>query len=322
MAHMFLKRIAVFFLLFYMAAVCVPVSAKTACADNYQYEIKIYTGQQGKYADGTTVKPYTVSYGGEIEFKNSSVRVIDGDRYYVKGIRKAGEDNSKYIPNMKFAATEDADYVVAYGIMSSAVKYTVHYRDAAGNQLAEDDEYYGNIGDKPVATYKYIKDYVPKYRAITGTLKDPSTGIVNEWTFEYYKETPAASTQNAAAAAQNGRNAQQQTNNTQNNAQNNTTGNGENPLANIPPEDINPLFRDDGTEEILDMDVPQGRPESIIKFPVKAPIIKQPSSIIINKWIIVLCVVLFFAIVLLLEYFLLFKRRKDRWKRYYEESED
>ena len=82
-----------------------------------------------------------------------------------------------------FVVNGDADYVVAYGIKGNQVEYTVNYRDDEGNELAESEVFYGNVGDKPVVAYKYIDGYVPEALGLTKTLS--ANSAENVFTFEY-----------------------------------------------------------------------------------------------------------------------------------------
>ena len=73
--------------------------------------------------------------------------------------------------------------MVAYGIKGEQVAYTVEYKDEDGNQLAESQTFYGNIGDKPVVAYRYIENYVPQALALTKTLS--KNAAENVFTFTY-----------------------------------------------------------------------------------------------------------------------------------------
>lgn len=79
--------------------------------------------------------------------------------------------------------TEDADYIVAYGVLGDAVQYTVSYVDEAGNNLAQPETFYGNVSDRPVAAFRYFEGYQPQAYNLTGTLKEKS--VENQFTFRY-----------------------------------------------------------------------------------------------------------------------------------------
>ena len=108
---------------------------------------------------------------------------MSDEKYYVKGIRLSGRDNSEALAAPAFRVNGDADYVVAYGIKGDMVAYTVNYEDEQGNKLAESQTFYGNVGDKPVVAYRYIENYVPQALALTKTLSDNEAE--NVFTFKY-----------------------------------------------------------------------------------------------------------------------------------------
>ena len=147
-----MKKIRIFCLvlcLILTGGLLVPAAAK----NSYTYTVRIYAGAQGTFADGSDVLVYdSLSYGDRINFSLNQVSLKEGSKYYVKGIREAGHDNSEVGPT-SFLVTRDIDYVVAYGVLGSAVAYTANYVDGAGNRLAESETYYGNEGDKPVVAY-------------------------------------------------------------------------------------------------------------------------------------------------------------------------
>ena len=122
--------------------------------------------------------------GAEVTFDVSQVQVTD-ERYYVKGVRLSGRDNAdaQNLVSPTFTVDGDADYVVAYGIRGDMVAYTVNYQDADGNELAPSQQFYGNVGDKPVVAYRYIDGYIPQAAALTKTLS--SNEAENVFTFVY-----------------------------------------------------------------------------------------------------------------------------------------
>lgn len=107
------------------------------------------------------------------------VSVPDGGKYYAKAIRQSGRDSAEG----SYAVKGDMDFVVAYGIRGDMVAYTVNYQDAAGNALAQSSTYYGNVGDKPVVSYRYIEGYEPQAYNLTGTLT--ANAADNVFTFVY-----------------------------------------------------------------------------------------------------------------------------------------
>lgn len=153
------------------------------------------TGTQGIRTSGTVIEANgkivisNLNYGDTIVFENPQNYVsVSDDKYYALGVRESGFDNSDVednSPNLvaTVEVTDDADYVVAYGIAGNMVQYTVNYQDADGNQLAESRTFYGAVGDKPVVAFQYIEGYVPQAYNLTKTLSE--NGADNVFTFQY-----------------------------------------------------------------------------------------------------------------------------------------
>ena len=181
------KAFAFLLLLAVILTLSIPVFA-----EDYTYTVRFYSGNQGSFGGQTVVIYDNLKYGDRVSFNMSSVTLKNSSKYYVKGIRESGLDNET-VNLTSFEVTEDKDYVVAYGILGDSVAYTVNYVDASGNVLHAPDTYYGNVGDRPVVSYRYIENYQPRYYNITGTLK--SNAAENNWTFEYIPlTTPATPT--------------------------------------------------------------------------------------------------------------------------------
>lgn len=163
---------------------CLSVTA-SAATDHDNYLVRIYAGNKGAFSEGD-VRTQTVGIdapGTPLNFKISDVTVSD-DRYYVRGIRFAGQDNATvFTGSPPEGITEDMDFVVAYGILSSAVKYTVNYVSTGGATLAPSETYYGNIGDKPVVAFVYVEGYQPQAYNLTKTLVADEGS--NVFTFTY-----------------------------------------------------------------------------------------------------------------------------------------
>lgn len=146
------------------------------------------TGTEGIRTSGTVIEANgkivisDLSYGDTIVFENPQNYVaVSDDKYYALGVRESGLDNSDLVGTLE--VTDDADYVVAYGIAGNMVQYTVNYQDADGNQLAESRTFYGAVGDKPVVAFQYIEGYVPQAYNLTKTLSE--NGADNVFTFQY-----------------------------------------------------------------------------------------------------------------------------------------
>lgn len=181
-----------------------PVSA----ADSYTYTVTFYAGNQGTFASASGL---TVTGRGQATVQNNGARITvsglqagdmisfdtqqgaikpgDDGRYYVQGIRPSARDNDQAsLSASAFRVTEDADYVVAYGIKGNQVAYTVNYEDGEGRTLAPSRTYYGNVGDKPVVAYLYIENYLPEALALTKTLSADASE--NVFTFVYENTEP------------------------------------------------------------------------------------------------------------------------------------
>lgn len=158
-----------------------PTSGAPGMLDQpYTYTITLSAGDGT--INGQAVETITgLAKGQQITLDYSNATPNDS-RYYVKGIRLAGRDNSEVVMPT-FNVTGDAQYVVAYGLKKDQVAYTVNYVDEAGNQLAESATYYGNVGDKPVVAFRYIDNYLPNAYNITGTLSADENE--NVFTFVY-----------------------------------------------------------------------------------------------------------------------------------------
>lgn len=182
-------------------------AAEISKENPYQYTVTLYAGNKGEFTpefynvvsrsenldiDGSADKivisglnpndVITVNYQDHEDDANQGLFVTD-EKYYAKGIRLSGRDNDDAGNTAAIVVSEDADYVVGYGIKGQQVAYTVNYVDADGNVLAEADTFYGNIGDKPVVAYKYIEGYVPEVVGFTKTLSD--NAAENVFTFVY-----------------------------------------------------------------------------------------------------------------------------------------
>ena len=171
--------------------------------EEYKYTVTLSAGNKG-LINGQEKIPVgeikSLPYGDDEEitiifstdYLTKNVQVTD-DRYYVKGVRLSGRDNEEAVSNAStsspvFTVTGDADYVVAYGVKGEQVKYIVQYQDANGNTLAPSQEFYGNIGDKPIVAYQYIDGYIPQALALTKTLS--ANEAENIFTFVYTPGDP------------------------------------------------------------------------------------------------------------------------------------
>lgn len=190
-----LRQILTFVVAFCMMFQCSLLSV--FADDEYTYTVTFYAGNQGTFADGAgKIVMSNLKYGAFVSFdvqKDGVVTLNNSDKYYVKGLRKSGRDNSETdeLEASRYSVTVkgDADYVVAYGIKGNQVAYTVNYQDADGKELLASNTYYGNVGDKPVVVYQYVEGYTPQALALTKTLSENSAE--NVFTFRY---TPIGTT--------------------------------------------------------------------------------------------------------------------------------
>ncbi len=161
------------------------VGAKAAEGQPYTYTVRLYAGQQGSIvsgggnvsSQGEMLVLDDLPYGARVSFYNNMVALTDDSKYYVKGIRQSGKGTEEISEtggvggrSASFLVTKDQDYVVAYGVLTDPVAYTIQYHDEAGNDLLPSETYYGNVGDKPVVAYQYVEGYQPRAYNLTKTL--------------------------------------------------------------------------------------------------------------------------------------------------------
>ena len=176
-------------LVFLMALMLSLGTTAFAEVDPNNYTVRIFAGNMGTIDGGDvrTQKVPITAPGTALNYKNDDVTVKD-DRSYVRGIRYAGQDNATvFTGNPPGGIVEDMDFVVAYGIKSSAVRYTVNYVSTGGATLAPSETYYGNIGDKPVVAFVYVEGYQPQAYNLTKTLVEDEGS--NVFTFTYSQVT-------------------------------------------------------------------------------------------------------------------------------------
>lgn len=179
-----------------LLALCMglPAAAFAAPADSdTTYTIRLYGGNRGTVNGQDMVEWTGVHYGDTVDLGQASIAVTDG-KYYAKGARPAGLDNVKdvvYVADVDangklsgtVTVTEDADYVIAYGVLADRVEYTVRYVDTAGNELAASQKFMGDIGDTPATAAPYFENYVPNaYTATLALTGDPDQNVI---TFTY-----------------------------------------------------------------------------------------------------------------------------------------
>lgn len=169
-----------------------PARLEAAEAENeYTYKVRFFAGGQGTIDGQEMVEYKECGYGQRITFNQNRVTLKDNSKYYIRGIRKSGRDNDEILSAVSFEVKEDADYVVAYGILGDAVMYTVEYVDQAGNTLAPSETYYGNVGDRPVVAFAYIEGYQPQAYNLTGILERDASRNVFRFTYSPIAQAPA-----------------------------------------------------------------------------------------------------------------------------------
>lgn len=181
-----------------MMILCLAIGTMAVNVYAYDHKVSVSAGN-GEFSDGdvlVTGENITVSAtvnGTEVKVNGDTAATISkmpdkkapaDSKYFVKGLKEAGHND----PNVGDITVEsnDAEFVVAYGLKSNMVKFIVHYRDAATGGpvpgLPESEEFVGVTGDKPVITWKYAEGYLPQAYRLTGELSGEK-----EFTFWYYK---------------------------------------------------------------------------------------------------------------------------------------
>ena len=141
-------------------------------------------------------------------------------KYFVTGMKIAGYDNnegSSYV----FTGTidingetaldsykeKDTELVVAYGLKSNMVKYTISYVDQNGAQLLPSETHYGAIGQESVVSYKHVAGYLPDAYNASKTLSANEADNVITFTYNPVQaaegQTIVNNAGNAAAAGGN-----------------------------------------------------------------------------------------------------------------------
>ncbi len=169
----------------------------SAAEEEYTYTVRLYAGNQGRllgggvdvssesagvsFSDGYLVIE-GLKYGDTVYIRPQAAAEVTDERYYVRGVRRSGRDNSE-AEAPTFRVASDRDYVMAYGIRGNMAAYTVHYVDGDGRTLMESDTYYGNIGERQYVSSRYIDGYQPRVLNMVKTLS--ANTEENVFTFEY-----------------------------------------------------------------------------------------------------------------------------------------
>lgn len=159
---------------------------------DYEYDMKVSAGRgqiEGKQSvDCATAEAVTTDPAANvIKIDGNELKVTPPDPdHFVIGLKDAGHDNSQILTGEVTLAgrNEDTELIVAYGLKSDMVRYTVRYVNRAGAALLASETHYGVDGSKPVVAYKYVDGYLPYAYNLTGTI---TKGGANEFVF-YYDE--------------------------------------------------------------------------------------------------------------------------------------
>ena len=184
------QRIAVLVL-----SACLVFGMMTVSAFGYDYQLEVSAGN-GSFSDGDTLKGTTASIdidSAKLKVGNKEVDIKAPDaNHFVIGMKVAGHDNSEVftdsvnlVESSSPIYNEDASLVVAYGLKSNMVKYTIRYVAADDGTVVHDpEEHFGVVGQKPVVSYKYVEGYLPDAYNRTGPLERDGENV---FTFYYYK---------------------------------------------------------------------------------------------------------------------------------------
>lgn len=169
----------------------------SAAEEEYTYTVRLYAENQGRLLGGgvdvssesagvSFTDGYLVieglKYGDTVYIRPQAAAEVTDERYYVRGVRRSGRDNSE-AEAPTFRVASDRDYVMAYGIRGNMAAYIVHYVDGDGRMLMESDTYYGNIGERQYVSSRYIDGYQPRVLNMVKTLS--ANTEENVFTFEY-----------------------------------------------------------------------------------------------------------------------------------------
>ena len=185
----------------------------------YTYTVRLYAGNLGELTgEGFEIQSDTarvtsdedqvvisgLQYGDTVRIIYQEAAVTTDERYYVRGVRRSGRDNSE-AEAPTFNVASDRDYVVAYGVSGDMVSYTVNYLDTDGDALMPSATYYGNAGERQYVSSCYIDGYQPQALNLVRTLS--ANESENVFDFRYTPvpaetvETPAAPTAPTTPAA-------------------------------------------------------------------------------------------------------------------------
>ncbi len=196
-----------------LLSVFVMADGKTAFAaeeEEYTYTVRLYAGNLGTLTEeGIEIdsESASISYSGDeivitgLKYRDTvyitpqAAAVSMDDRYYVRGVKRSGRDNSE-AEAPSFSVGSDRDFVVAYGVSGETVAYTVNYVDMDGREILTSDTYRGNIGERQYISSRYIDGYQPQVLNMVKTLS--ANEAENVFTFQYVPESEAGTQESGA----------------------------------------------------------------------------------------------------------------------------
>ena len=295
----YMKRLSALLLLVFLIMTMIP---SEAIAENRQYTVRVYAGNQGAFSGGSKV--YTDNTSPYSRYSQNVTTVTPNKGYYVKGIKESGKDQLLG----GYQMVEDRDYVVAYGIEGNEVKYTVHYvLYGSETELAPPQTFYADPGDRPVSSYIYIDGYQP-YRRTTRTIGlDESQNVL----YAYYTRITTGTTGGGGTI----------TNVTTGGGGVAAGGNAANANTATANANANSVLPQPGyqmTEDILDLDVPlaefEGPAASVA--PVLVPFADVNGDTAQRKiptGLTIALIVLLAGLIAALYWYLLFYRKKKKY---------
>lgn len=161
-------------------------------ADGYEFDLTVSAGNGSIAGDvikdaGKNTVSITTGDNAKLTIGEETYTVKPpSKKYFVRGMKNAGHDNNDEGPFMTasaVSANEDTEVVVAYGLKSNMIEYTISYVDQNGGTLLPSETLYGVIGDKPIVSYKYVEGYLPDAYNVTKTLTGNAAD--NVFTFTY-----------------------------------------------------------------------------------------------------------------------------------------
>ena len=167
-----------------LSAAALALGTTAFAEEEYTYTVRLHAGNLGEItgggievssgsaaivSDGEQVVISGLKYGDLVSIRPQDAAVSTDARYYVRGVRRSGRDNSE-AEAPAFYVGSDRDFVVAYGVSGDMAAYTVNYVDEAGNQVMASDTYYGNVGERQYVSSRYVEGYQPQALNMVRTL--------------------------------------------------------------------------------------------------------------------------------------------------------